>query len=615
MNTINLQHLYSTGIFTHLDIHFARFVEKLAGKNIPELFLAAALVSRCTRDGHICFDLSTLAGKRLEENIGSEHSIYCPGLAEWSDILKNSSVVGEPGEFKPLIFDGKFRLYLYRYWEYEVKLAESIRQRINENLHQINIESLPNILDKLFPSSYDHEIDWQKVAAFIVLSKKFCVISGGPGTGKTTTVARILALIIELAASDKLRIALAAPTGKAAARMQEAIQRAKTMLNYSDEIKNTIPEQASTIHRLLGTIPDSPYFRHNADNPLPFDVVVVDEASMVDLALMSKLVQALPAHARLILLGDKDQLASVEAGAVFGDICDRENPHLYSSWMVNQLHNIFGSELEIQAADDEQSGLQDCIVHLKKNYRFESDSGIAKGSQAVNAGEGEKTLQILKAGNHKDIHWHELPNATSFGRSIYETVIQEYQEYLQVKDPLEMFRLFDQFRILCALREGPYGATAINLLIEQILKREKLINPEKKWYHGRPVMMTSNDYNLRLFNGDVGIVLRDPEAGDDLRVFFPDADGTMRKFHPFRLSDHETVYAMTVHKSQGSEFDHVFLLLPDRDSPVLTRELIYTGITRARKSVSIWGNAQVFCEAISRQIKRTSGLRDALWES
>jgi exodeoxyribonuclease V alpha subunit len=604
---------YSTGIFSSLDIHFASFIERLAGGNLPELFLAASLASKHTRDGHICLELSSVAGKRFPQNEDAENTIRCPELADWNEKLISSRVVGKPGEFKPLILDDKSRLYLYRYRDYQDKLARLIQQRINEDEQNVDMESINNHLETLFPTNQEDEIDWQKVAAFCALNKKFCVISGGPGTGKTTTVAKILALLIELAEPGSIRIALAAPTGKAAARMQEAINQAKASLNCSDEIKNAIPDDASTIHRLLGTIPHSPYFRHNADHPLPVDCVVVDEASMVDLALMSKLVQALPSQARLILLGDKDQLASVEAGAVFGDICDRGNIHGFSESMSAQLEKIIGSGLDSYTNQTEQPGIQDCIVQLQKNYRFGLESGIGIVSRMVNTEDGEKAIQLMKDSSYKDIQWHDLPDANALGRDIKNTILQGYSAYLTAENPSETFKLFDRFRILCALREGPYGAVAINRLVEQILRRENLVNPDKQWYHGRPVMITSNDYNLRLFNGDVGIVLRDSDADNELRVFFPDVDGTMRKFHPFRLSEHETVFAMTVHKSQGSEFDDVILLLPDRDSPVLTRELIYTAITRAKNGVVIWGSEQVFCTAVSRQIERTSGLRDALW--
>ncbi len=523
-------------------------------------------------------------------------------------------MVGEPGRYKPLILDDRFRLYLYRYWDYQEKLADSIKRRVSEDQPDIDAPALKERLERLFPGDHEGETDWQKVAAFTAWVKRFCVSSGGPGTGKTTTVAKILALLVEGATSKKLQISLAAPTGKAAARLQESIKVAKEKLNCKQSTREAIPEEASTIHRLLGTIPDSPYFRHNAQSPLPVDVVVVDEASMVDLALMSKLIQALPLQARLILLGDKDQLASVETGAVLGDICDTGHVHNFSRPFCRDLREITGYEINTNSNGESETGIQDCMVQLRKNYRFGKESGIHAVSSAVNAGDEDVAMAHLVSGKYKDIGWTSLPEPPALPLAIKETIIEGFGDYLKATDPIEIFQRFERFRILCALREGPYGVTAINFFTEKILKQEKLIKPEGKWYAGRPVLITSNDYQLRLFNGDVGIVLQDPEADNDLRFFSIAADGTLRKFHPLRLPDHETVYAMTIHKSQGSEFDRVLLLLPNRESPVLTRELLYTGITRARKSVNIWGTEDVFRVAVSRRNERSSGLRDALWE-
>ncbi len=610
----DLYRLYDSGRLSLLDIHFATFTARLAARNIPELSFAAALVSSYTRQGHICLDLSSVEGKQLLEGEDGEDPVVCPKLNDWCRKLRESTVVGDPGEYKPLILDDRSRLYLFRYWDYQEKLGDSIRRRISGDEAKIDITLLKEKLRRLFPGDQTEEIDWQRVAAFTALMKRFCVISGGPGTGKTTTVAAILALLLEQAKPEKLRIALAAPTGKAAARLQEAIRSTKEKLPCADNIKEAIPEEASTIHRLLGSIPDSPYFRHNAKNTLAVDLVVVDEASMVDLALMSKLIQALPAQARLILLGDKDQLASVEAGAVLGDICDTGTEHGFSRGFCNDLKEVTGYKIHTQQNGADESGIQDCIARLQKSYRFGSGSGIGALSRAVNAGDSDLSIELLKGGKYGDIKRAELPQPNALSQVIKATIIQGYGDYLRASGPFEIFQVFERFRILCALREGPYGVVAINILVEQILKEEKLIRPDRRWYPGRPVLITSNDYNLWLFNGDMGIVMPDPSASGDLRVFFPAIDGTLRRFHPFRLPEHETVYAMTVHKSQGSEFDKVILLLPDRESPVLTRELIYTGISRAKESVEIWATENVFRTAVSQCIERTSGLRDAVWK-
>ena len=608
-----LYHLYDNGILSVLDIHFASFISRLAGKNVFGLSLAASLVSGYTRQGHVCLDLSSIEGKELLKGDDGIDPIVCPELNNWCSQLRETAVVGNPGEYKPLILDDRSRLYLFRYWEYQEKLADSIRRRIHNASVDGSIDHMKEELIRLFPFNEAEEINWQGVAAFTALTKRFCVISGGPGTGKTSIVATILALLLKQAESERLRIALIAPTGKAAAKLQEAIRSMKKKLSCPNSIKEAIPEQASTIHRMLGSIPYSPYFRHNAKNTLPVDVVVVDEASMVDLAMMSKLIQALPLQARIILLGDKDQLASVEAGAVLGDICDTGTEHSFSHSFCKDCKAVTGYTIHTQQNGAPESEIRDCIIQLEKNYRFGSDSGIGAVSSAVNTGDGDRAIQCMKGGKYGDITWKNLPHPNDLSQVIKAPIIQGYGDYLRARNPFEVFQVFERFRILCALREGPFGVAALNIVAEQILREESLINPDTRWYSGRPVLITRNDYNLRLFNGDMGIVLPDSSVNNELRVFFPATDGTVKKFHPFRLPEHETVYAMTVHKSQGSEFDKVLLVLPDRESPVLTRELIYTSITRAKKSVEIWGNENVFRAAVSRYIERISGLRDALW--
>jgi len=592
-----IQLLTDYGSFSEIDIHFAKLMTRFYGQDIPELFLAAALVSRATAEGHICLDLSSEWGDD----------------SAWRKSLCSTKVVGRPGDYKPLILDDQSRLYLYRYWQYEKALADDINKRAATPIKDIDVPLFKNGLSRFFPQSQDEETDWQKVSAFVSVMKRLCVISGGPGTGKSTVIAKILALILEQDKANKIRIALAAPTGKAAARLQEAIKDGKEMLPIEDHIKEAIIAEASTIHRLLGTIPGSPYFRHNAKNPLPVHTVIIDEASMVDLALMSKLVQAIPSNARLILLGDKDQLASVEAGSVLGDICDTGRIHGFSQKFYDRLKQITGDRIEINSNSSNGPEIQDCVVQLNRSYRFGIDSGIGTVSQTINKGDGSLALSLLKSNNYDDVRWKALPRPSALHKSLRDTVIQGYKSYLEISDPMEIFRLFERFRLICVLREGPYGVSALNFLVEQILREENLITIEKRWYRGRPVLITRNDYSLGLYNGDIGIILPDPAANNDLRAFFLSPDGSLRRFLPIRLPVHETAYAMTVHKSQGSEFDETLLLLPDRYIPIMTRELIYTGITRARKSVEVWGIEGVFLEAISQRIERASGLRDALW--
>ena len=604
----DLDSLQKSGLFSPLDLHFARFMEKLSTGSSEELVLVAALVSRSTREGHICFDLSSQRPLPVSE--AGERVVF-PEAGKWGKKLRQSGVVGGPGDHRPLILDPKGRLYLYRYWEYQEELAKGIKNRIGDESRVSEMESLRQGLMKIFPAANGGGIDWQKVAAFAAARRRFCVIVGGPGTGKTTTVAKILALLMEQSSPQRLRTALVSPTGKGAARLQETMKKVKENLACEESVKALIPDSASTIHRLLGSATGSPYFRFNAQNHLPVDAVVVDEASMVDLALMSKLVQALPSQARFILLGDKDQLSSVEAGAVLGDICDTGHLHPFSNTFCAEIRKTTGYEIKgVKAAP----GMSDSTVQLTRSYRFGDESGIASVSRSVNEGDADTALRILQDERHGDMQWKPLPSPRSLPGALKDRALEEFNYLFKAKDPHGVFQRLDRFRILCALREGPFGVNAINFVVEHLFREQKLIRGEGRWYRGRPVLITQNDYNLRLYNGDVGIVLPDPGAEGELRVFFQAPDGTLRAFHPVRLPEHETVYALTVHKSQGSEFDRLLLILPDRDSPILTRELIYTGFTRAREGVEVWGHEKVFREAVGRRTIRASGLRDALWE-
>jgi exodeoxyribonuclease V alpha subunit len=619
LSVMDFEGLVRRGVFNAIDVHFARFIGRLAGSADAALLLAAALVSRVTGEGHVCCDLAAFTGKELALPETVEAAVACPDLADWCEALRAASVVGRPGDYRPLILDDRGRLYLYRYWEYESELARFILDRCAQTPGDVDRDLLEDGLRRHFPEDASRaEPDWQRIAAATSLNGKFCVISGGPGTGKTTTVAKVLALMVEQAGNRPLRCALAAPTGKAAARLNEAIVSAKQKLACPDSVKAAIPEEASTIHRLLGTIPDSPYFRHDAKNPLVADVVIIDEASMVDLALMAKLIRALPPDARLILLGDKDQLASVEAGAVLGDICDTGNAHA----IPHASGSGAGCLLRENGLVPSISGR---IVELRKSYRFGGDSGLGAVSSAIRKGDGGEVLALLRDPVRKDLDWTMLPQPEKLEHALKDAVLRGFRDYSAASGFEEKMRAFERFRILCALRRGPYGALELNRLVEWILGGAGLIAPGQ-WYHGRPIMITTNDYNLRLFNGDIGIVLRE-EGADDLEgavtgsagrrggayALFPAAGGSARRFSPARLPAHETAYAMTVHKSQGSEFDDVLLLLSDRESPVLTRELLYTGITRARLRASVWGREDVLRSAVSGRIRRSSGLRDAIW--
>ncbi len=591
--------------FADLDRQFARLLARLAGgKSSPELETAAKLASWNRREGNICVHLPSIAGTTWG-------SIALPPLDTWTKRLREAPVVGTPGEFTPLVLDATGRLYLHRYWDYETRLATAIRQRAASGGGLAVDESkAAELLRRLFPDELPGETNWQKVAAFTALSRRFCVISGGPGTGKTRTVVMLLALLLELAEERPLRIALAAPTGKAAARLQESLRKLKCALPCSDSVKSRLPEESFTLHRLLASRPDSAFFKHTAANPLPFDVVIVDEASMVDLALMTKLVEAVPPDARLILLGDRDQLASVEAGSVLGDICDAAETNRFTPAFTDVARRVTGQSLPMIAGA--VPPLADCVVQLEHNYRFGSTNGLLALSRAVNAGDASAAMDLLSsAASGAAIASRPLPARSQLKASLRERVIAGFSPVLDATDASAALAALARFRILCALREGPFGVSGLNGVIEEILREAGKIQEQGPWYRGRPVMVTRNDYSLELFNGDVGVLWPDPASGHP-RAWFANAPTGVRAVLPLRLPEHETAFAMTVHKSQGSEFAEVLLLLPDRASPVLSRELIYTGLTRASERAEVWFTEPVLRDALSQRATRTSGLQDQL---
>ena len=609
MNAGIADSLHAEGAISHLDRVFARLMARLAGSGDGALELAAALVSRASAEGNICLDLAGLAGGPAAD---APCAPRCPALEPWVAALSRSAVVGAPGDWRPLILHGT-RLYLHRHWEAEQGLARFLLERSQGPVPAVDAGRLRDGILRLFPGR-DGETDWQRVAAAVAVLQPFCVITGGPGTGKTTTAAAVLALLLEQAKDRPLRIALAAPTGKAAARLQEAIRESAGRLCCAPGIRERLAGvEASTLHRLLGRRPGLSPFGRDEEEPLPFDAVLVDEASMVPLHLLYALTAALSGDARLILLGDRDQLASVEAGAVLGDICGPERRRLYSAAAAGRIAEASGETVPLRPRGEGRSPVGDGIVELTRNWRFGAASGIGELSRAVREGRPDEALSILRAGGRGDLGFRPVPGARDLAATLAGPVLAGYGDYLAGGSPEAIFERFNRFRILCALREGPFSVEALNGAVAAILARAGRLRPGRPWYEGRPVMVTRNDYGLRLFNGDVGIALADPEADGALRVFFPSPDGSMRKFEPYRLPEHETVFAMTVHKSQGTEFDHVLLVLPEGDARVLTRELLYTGLTRARKRVDLWAGEAALAAALSRRIERASGLRDALW--
>lgn len=548
----------------------------------------AALCCQVLGNGDVCLPLARWAGQRPWGE-----GYVLPVLTDWRGQLSASALVGAPGDFTPLILDGE-RLYLARYQAYEAQLAAQLLSRAADQ-PAVDEAQLSDSLQRLFANN-TQQPDWQRLAAAQAVRKRVAVISGGPGTGKTTTVVRLLAALLEQPGGERLAIGLAAPTGKAAARMAEAIRNAKASLPVSEAIKAALPEQARTLHRLLGSRGDRPQVRHTAANPLALDVLVVDEASMVDLAMMAKLLDALPANGRLVLLGDKDQLCAVEAGAVFAELCDGRG---FNASAAADLQRLTGQNVPAEAPT---SQLGDAVVLLTHSHRFAGDSGIGELARRINGGDARGTLSLLQEGR-SDLHWQSAPTPAA----LLTRIEQGYEGYLQAAragEPAAAFAAFNQFRVLTAQREGAFGVSGLNEALEARYKRRFKLAERERWYAGRAVMVQSNDYALGLFNGDIGICLM-TELG--LRVLFESEEG-FRTFTTARLPSHETALAMTVHKSQGSEFNEVLLVLPEQPSPLLTRSLFYTGITRAKHKVEIWALAPRISEAVNTKAERAAGL-------
>ncbi|CAI0963619.1 Exodeoxyribonuclease V alpha chain [Serratia proteamaculans] len=608
-----LEQAQALGVLRPLDLQFARVV---AGSDEPEMLLAAACLSAEAGAGHVCLMLEQLLPENLFDGRQPElaqAAWLAAGqldVAGWQRRLSASAAVGDGSTAMPMVLQQQ-RLYLQRMWQNEGEVAEFIS---SDSLPQAVEEAeLRAILDQLFGEATD-EPDWQKIAAAVAATRRIAVISGGPGTGKTTTVAKLLAALVQLAEGRRLRIQLAAPTGKAAARLTESLGSAGKQLALTPEQRALFPTEASTLHRLLGAQPNSQRMRYHSGNRLHLDVLVVDEASMVDLPMMARLIAALPAQARVIFLGDRDQLASVEAGAVLGDIC-RFAEQGYSVARAEQLSRLTGCLLKGESAQAE-AAVRDSLCLLRKSYRFDANSGIGQLASAVNTGNGKLALAALD-GRFSDVSGYPLAETQDY-QALLDACVTGYRDYLQQvvagADAVAVLAAFGRFQVLCALREGPFGIAGLNERIETGLQRAGLIQRKPgaagRWYSGRPVMIGRNDSALGLFNGDIGIALRD-ETGE-LRVHFQLPDGSIKSVQPSRLPAHETAYAMTVHKSQGSEFDHTVLVLPNHFLPVLTRELVYTAITRARRQLSLYAIDAVLMRAIRTPTQRRSGLAERL---
>lgn len=619
--------LKSNSLLNPVDVYFADFINGLSAKASDELFLAAAMASFALNSGNdTCLGLESIAGKKVSEFFPDTDprrseilsQLKFPSLEKLKGALINSGVCGKPGDYSPLILDEYDRLYLLRYFEYEKALAENLLQRTSPSAGEDSEvfhdpKKLSSMLEKLFSPAIEYP-DMQKLAAFTAATGNLCLISGGPGTGKTSTAAGILILLTELSENPDPVIYLTAPTGKAAARLQQAVQFAVAALKK--EFRGCLQDEnslrAQTLHRLLGARTDSPYFKFNRKRPLKADLIIVDEASMIPLALMSKFFEAIDPGTKVILLGDRDQLASVEAGAVFSDVCSASSVNRFSKDFMKLYTQISGEKLPENFTLDNPSGLKNCSVELKHSYRFGNKSGIAVLADAVKQGDPAKTLALLKnSASFEDMTSRRLPDIDKLHFELRQKIRTNYRLMFKAEQDITlMFKIFNGFRILSPLREGPYGIKYINALIETVLREDQLIKTRAPFYHGMPIMINRNDHSLGLYNGDTGIITENTDGR--LTACFRNPDGTFRKISPSRLPGHETAYAMTVHKSQGSEFEDVLVILPDKDSPILTRELFYTAITRASRKLEIWCENKIASQTSLRRIKRFSGLKNRL---
>jgi exodeoxyribonuclease V alpha subunit len=580
---------------------------RIAGAHGEWAALAAVAASEASSAGNVCIDLLSAHARIVDE-----WRCQLPAVDVWRAGLRASGIVVPEGEYGPLVLDDADQLYLYRFWYYERTLASAwLARGAEESAPVADADRVRDALHRWFPQdAAQPSQDEQRRAAAIALSKRFCVIAGGPGTGKTTTAARILAMLAELSTSP-LRIAMAAPTGKAALRLEAAMRDARARLVIPDTVAQQLPTTGQTIHRLLGPIRNSVRFRHDHDSPLPIDCLLVDEASMVDLPLMTKLVRALPASARLILLGDYHQLASVEAGAVMASLM--AGPQGYRQVFADDMQRFAALTLPV---GDHDSALADARVSLTHSHRFDHAGGVGALARAVLAGdEGGMHQHLVRLG--------PTPARSNAAKQLDEAILRGFADYVAaVREgrPLAMvFAAFHRFRILCVHRKGMAGVDELNRRVESLLRPllPSAVGGTREWYPGRAVMMRRNDYTLDLYNGDLGIVLGDPSGGGvesgALRVFFEGNATRATGLAPTRVSDCETAFAITVHKSQGSEFEEVVIVLPGDTSPLVTRELLYTAVTRARSAVRVVGEAEAFVRGALSPQRRTSGLAAKLW--
>lgn len=594
---------------TPLDRAFGRYVARGLHGDMASLLQQSALLASAERaQGNSCVELSSHAGQPLPD--GEPEGLF-PDVAAWRTALLASGrcadarlVAADELDVSPLVLDGT-RLYLRRYYDAECRVAQAIRDRLATPC-PVDLTASAPLFQRLF-SEAAHAVDWQAVAAVAALRSSLVFVTGGPGTGKTTVAARLLALLLEREAT--LSVAVAAPTGRAAARLTEAIGAAVQREQLEAIVGAQLPSEGSTLHRLLGYTPWNEQFRYHAGHRLPHDVLIVDEASMVDILMMDALFAAARPAARIIVLGDPHQLASVDTGFVLGDVARAAravggaNPEAHSQALAADYVTLSGGNVALPDAQQTAAPLRDAVVRLRKSYRFGARPGIGALATAIQDGDATTALHVLHDTTHQDVAL-DPPSDT---QGVLAPLLPQITRYLQATSPADALTSLSQFRLLCALRDGESGVTGLNEAMERWLVRQGVV--ATGWYHLRPVLITANDTTLRLFNGDVGSTW----VHDGVpMVCFPLANGGIRVVPPARLPAHETAWAMTVHKSQGSEFDHVRLVLPDTDTRILTRELLYTGITRARERVSLVGTPEMIRLATQRSVARASGLVERL---